>query len=210
MISNTTEAFVGNGANVQAKKDVLVIAHAEEDLLSVAAGLAVSGGVSLAGGVSVLSIDNTTRAYIGDNATVVADANVLVAAGDDTDVTMIAGAAGIGIGLGGAAGSVGVVTITKDTRAWIGSGAAVDGKGHQAGLAGIFSGLIQQDAFATETLHGVAVQAASSEQVFDLAVAGAGGLFVGLAGGVTVTLLDSEHDCVRGAGARRSIWTRRT
>ena len=111
---------------------------------------------------------------------------------------------------GGAAGSVGVVTIDKLTQAWIGSGASVDGRGHQAGLAGIYSGLIQQGAFATETMHGVAVQAASSEQVFDLAVAGAGGLFVGLAGGVTVTLLDSDTSAFVALGAKVNLDTAST
>ncbi|OWK21151.1 hypothetical protein AJ88_20845 [Mesorhizobium amorphae CCBAU 01583] len=49
--------------------------------------------------------------------------------------------------------------------------------------------------------HGVIVQAESSEEVTNVTVAGAGGLYVGLAGSVTVTLLNSDTKALIGVGA---------
>ncbi len=197
VVTLNTQAHIGDDAHVQARRDVQVVAHADEDVLSITAGLAVSGAVSISGAVSVLTLDATTFAWIGDGAIVTADGNVLVSSRDDTQVNMIAASAGVGIYIGGGGHSVGVMILNKDTRSWIGASATVDAKG-QAGDLTVFDGGITSS-FSTENIRGVAVQSSSSEDVLNIAPAGGGGLFFGVAGGVTVTLIDSDTKAFIGA-----------
>ena len=207
VLSNTTEAYIGwdgavqnpqtANATAKARNDVLVAAHQTEDMLLVGIGFG-GGTVGIGAGVDVLSIDNDTRAAIGPNSTVFAGGDVFVNASDITDFDVLSG--GGGAGLAGVGGAVGVTVVTKDTQAWIDSDATVDGQGAGTGITGIFNGDMRNansfdgddaDGFATSTAHGVIVQASSSEQIFHFAGAvGAG--FVGVAGGVTVTLVDSN------------------
>ena len=67
VLDNTTEAYIGSGAStlVKAKDDITVEAHAREDILLIAFGIA-GGVVGIGGAVNVLTIDNTTTAYIGE------------------------------------------------------------------------------------------------------------------------------------------------
>ena len=57
-----------------------VSAHAEENLISVAAGFAGGGTVGVAGTAGVYTIDNITRSFIGEYAQVHTGGNVLVSA----------------------------------------------------------------------------------------------------------------------------------
>src|SRR4030042_1231711 len=85
----------------------------------------------------------------------------------------------------GAAGAaaVWVATIDKDTQALIGADSTIDGKGNGAGMGGVRNGQYLGKGFGTiADFHGVAVQAASSEDIFGL-TASIGGGFVGVAGG---------------------------
>ena len=211
VIDVTTSATINDNTDVKAADDVVVVATAKEKILIVSAGLAISGTISLAGGVTVLPITGNTTARIGANATVDAGGNVVVAAKDDTTFTVISGAVGLGFGGGGAAGSVGVTTIDKNTAATIGNGAIVDAKGLNGTVADVLNGDINTvsgeatgfDDFDSEAgRRGVIVQAESSEKATHIAVAGAGGLYVGLAGGVTVTLIDSDTTADIGANAK--------
>ena len=207
VLSNTTEAYIGwdgatqnpqtANATANAKNDVIVEAHQNEAILLVGVGFG-GGTVGIGAGVDVLSIDNDTRAAIGPNSNVFAGGDVFVNATDITDFDVISG--GGGAGIAGVGGAVGVTTVTKETRAWIDSGATVDGQGAGTGISGIVNGDLTNanvndgddaDGFATLTAHGVIVQASSSEQIFHFAGAVAGG-FVGVAGGVTVTLVNSD------------------
>ncbi|MFI5459662.1 MAG: beta strand repeat-containing protein [Isosphaerales bacterium] len=83
-----------------------------------------------------------------------------------------------------------VTLITKDTRAYLGQQALVD-----AG-AGASSG------FSTTTIHGLAVQAGSSEDLFVATAAGAGGFCGGLAGDVSVEIVKSSTQAYIGDGAQ--------
>ena len=75
------------------------------------------------------------------------------------------------------------------TEAYIGGSSMVDAGAHSTGLDGIYNGSISNGAFGTQSgFHGLAVQAASSENVFGLAISIGGG-FVGVAGGIGVDLL---------------------
>ena len=81
--------------------------------------------------------------------------------------------------------------VDKDTQAYVGGGSVVDALAGGAALGGIYDGNFDStgDFEKHGTFHGFAVQAASSEDVFGLAPAIGGG-FVGVAGGVGVTILD--------------------
>ncbi|MBK5565795.1 LEPR-XLL domain-containing protein [Ensifer sp. SSB1] len=207
VVTTKTTATIGDDTLVDANNDVAVIATAKEKVLVVSAGLALSGAVSLAGGVSVVSIDADTFARIGDS-TVEAGGDVAVMAKDDSQFTIVSGAVAIGLSGGGAAGSVGVVHVTKDTEATIGEHATIDARANGAGLSNVLDGGITTsggDPTGFSTLsgeaHGVIVQAQSSEVVTHIAVAGAGGLYVGIAGAVSVTIIDSDTLAAIGAGA---------
>ena len=80
----------------------------------------------------------------------------------------------------------------KDTQAYVGSFNTINAKAQGAGLSGVYDGTIGASDFGVlpvNSFHGLAVQATSSEDVFGLAPAIGGG-FVGVAGGVGVTLID--------------------
>src|SRR5262249_33059286 len=94
---------------------------------------------------------------------------------------------------GGGAGAVAVTVITKHTEAVIGGGAVVDADANGTALDGVYGGALNSEGtFPTGSLMGVVVQANSSESVFGLGASGAGGLFVGIAGAVTVEVIDSD------------------
>lgn len=209
VVNGTTEAYVADGAEVRAEQDILVAAHAAEDILSLSAGVAGSGTVSVGGAVSVIVVNTETHAHICDHAATDAygaiahaGGNVLVAATDDTDIDVIAGSLGIGFGAAGVGGSVAVTVINKDTRAYVGEHATVDAGGNGGPLTGIFDGSLTDSGFSTEpTFHGLAVQAASSERVSSVAASGAGGFYAGVAGGVSVEVIDSDTVATIGANA---------
>src|SRR5690606_35566149 len=89
--SHTTRALVGDSADVRARRDVGVVALAQEEILSISAGLGVSGTVGVAGSAAVISIDNTTQAGTGTGSVVDADGNVRIAAADNTETDLIVG-----------------------------------------------------------------------------------------------------------------------
>ena len=198
VLSNTTDAQIGNNATVNALGDIIVQATGTENVVMIGFGVA-AGAVGVGATVGVLSIDNQVLATIGDSSTVYAGADVFVSASDNTHVLELSGALAAGaVGVGGA---VGVMTVTKDTEATIGTSATVDALGNGSGIAGIFDGTITSSPqFETTTAHGVIVQAQSSESITNIVAAGAGG-FVGVSGAVGVTLINAETDAVIGSGA---------
>ena len=123
-------------------------------------------------------------------ATLRAGSNVLVLASDDTKAILITAAiAGGFVGVGAA---VGIALLTKDTQASLGVGSVVDAAATGSGLPDVYAGTITGDKFDRYGIgapfHGVAIQASSSEDIFGL-VPAIGGGFVGVAGGIAVTLL---------------------
>ena len=189
-ISHSDNAAFGSVVN--ATGDVDVRATAQETVITVAAGLAGSLIAGVAGSASVLVMDTDALAAISGDVEVDAGGNVLVGARDDTHTWSIAGGVGVGLG-GGGAGAVAVTVITKQTEAVIGGGAAVDADGRSSGTVEAATGATDADGtplFAG--MHGIAVQARSSEDVFALGASVAGGLFVGVAGAVSVEVIDSD------------------
>jgi hypothetical protein len=200
VVNNTTTASIDDGASVAARGDVAAVAHSSGDVLTIAAGIALGNQGAIGGSVSYVGFNDTTVANIGDAATtaaagaqVNAGGNVLVDATDDTAAYMITG--GISVAQTGPAvgGSVSIVNLSKNTDAFLGSFATVNAQGNTASLPGVFDGnYTASGAFETlASFHGVAVQAATSENVTNVAAAGAAGDFAGLAGGVSIELFHS-------------------
>lgn len=199
VMKNDTHAWVGDLSTTNARKDVSVLANSNQDVVSISASLGASGTVGVSGSVSVLSFDNETWAWIGDGANVDAGGNVAVNASDDTATTLIAGTVALGLAGGGVGGGVGVTLIDKDTRTWIGDNASVDARGQDTDNLTAFSG----DSFGgTTTMRGLQVMALSSEDLFTITAAGAGGLYVGIAGAVSVSTVDSDTLAYIGNGAQ--------
>jgi Ca2+-binding RTX toxin-like protein len=207
VVTNTTLAYIDDDATVGATRDVVVQANAREDYLTVAAG-GGGGLVGVGGAVSVLVSDATTHAYIGNDATsfangaqVSAGGNVLVSAVSDTETLTVTGA--VSIGAVGVGGSVTVTTIEKDTQAWIGDWAQVKAGGEDGTLEGIYTGVNDTGGFTqNNAFRGVAVQADSSEDTFVVSATASGGVYFGLAGGVSVNVIDSDTTAFIGDNAR--------
>jgi len=178
-INNTTQAYVAGSAT--ANDDVEILAHAEEDILAIATGLSAatgSYGVDLTASLPLIAIDNSTHAFVDAGGFVHALGNVLIAARDDSVTSSIAGEASLDTSTGlGVGASAAVTLITKDTKAFIGHNATVEADGTASDTVNAYTGAANSSVsfplgFATETIHGLAVQASSSEQVFDVAAGG--------------------------------------
>ena len=198
LLNLNTDAFIDNSAVVNAGGNVSVIATGQESIIAVVAGVG-GGEVGVAGTVDVTILNVHTFASTGTNVTIVAGNNVLVSAQDDTKLVLItASLAGGYVGIGVA---VGVASVSKDTEAFIGVGSNVDAKAAGAPISGVYDGnFTGSGGFETASFDGLAVQSASSENVFGLS-ASAGGGFVGVAGGVGVTLLHVTTQAFVGSGA---------
>src|SRR3712207_6655832 len=84
----------------------------------------------------------------------------------------------------------------------IGDDADVDAKGLGTGVSSVLTGEVVSDGnFSAAEASGVIVQARSSETLLNLAFAGGGGL-VGVAGAVSVTVVDSDTYAVIGENAQ--------
>src|SRR5260370_39337690 len=186
LIRVKTDAFIDNSAQVNDGGDIAVVATGKASIISIVAG-ASGGEVGVAGTAGVTILKEHTFASTGTNAVATAANNVLLSAKNDTKLLLItASLAGGFVGVGVA---VGVATLDKDTGAVVGSGSHLTAHAGGSGLTGIYDGNFSGSGdFETFTFHGVAVEAASSEDVFGLS-ASAGGGFVGVAGGVGVTLM---------------------
>ncbi len=210
VINNTTTAAIDDGALVTALGNIEVEAHSSGDVLSIAAAGAVAGTAAVGGSVSYVGVNDTTWAYIGDNATsdsagaqANASGSVLVDATDDTVAYLITGSLSVGAAGAGVGGAVGIALLNKDTEAFIGSHATVNALGNGSSLPGIFDGAYDGSPFGTDPeFYGVAVQAATSENVTNVAAAGAAGFFAGLAGGVSVEIFNSDTQAYVGNDAR--------
>jgi ubiquinone biosynthesis protein UbiJ len=188
---NTTKATIGANAQVKAKRDVEVLARGQEQYLEMGAGLAAAGTVAIAGSVGVISLnDKTYASIVGGTTRVDAGGNVRVAASDNTETDMIAGAAAAGFGAAGVGIAVGVNSLTKDTQATVGDGTTVNALGGSGASA--LTAYTGDDTDTTATMHGLQVQATSKEDLFLVTASGAAGLYAGVSGAVTVTVVNSN------------------
>ncbi|MCA9199958.1 MAG: hypothetical protein KDA87_20605, partial [Planctomycetales bacterium] len=199
VLENTTRAYLDSDVQVNAREDVSVRALGSEDILLVGAGFA-AGTVGLSGVVDVLSVDNEVTALIGSDANVSVDGDILVLAEDHSDIDVISGAVSAGtVGIGA---SIGVMKVTKSTNAVVDANASLDAKGQGPAMVDVLTGdkLGDGDGLGRMSAQGVIVQAESSEDLFHLAVAGGAGV-VGVAGGVAVTVIDSDTSAKINDGA---------
>jgi hypothetical protein len=202
--TNATKAYIDQLAVVDARKDVTVQASQVGSLVSFVAGLSV-GGLAITGSAAVVVLHDTTDAYIGEHDYVTAGGNVLVKAKDDTGSTMMAGEAALGFFSLGVGGSLGLNLITKDTEAFVDQGAVVYALGSNTTPMSVFDGNVQGSITTNKTINGLAVQAESTTDTFSIAAAGAGGLFGGLAGAVTVTIIQADSKAFIGSGAQINL-----
>jgi len=182
VINTDATAFIGDNTAVNARDNVSLTSESELDIISVAAGIG-GGTVGVAGTVNVTVVNLTATATTGSGVTISADNNVRVAANSDTRFLQITAAlAGGYVGVGA---SVAVTKANITTQATVGANNTIDAKALGASLDG-FSGL--------------RVASTSVEDIFGLTPAlGAG--FVGVAGGVSVTLITIKTDATVGDNA---------
>jgi hypothetical protein len=138
--SKKTNAFIDSGVTATVGGNIEVLAQASENLISVAAGIAVGTvAVGVNAGVHVFTLQ--TRAFIGNDpnaptnqgaGNVHAAGSVVIAANDVSDINEIVGV--LAAGAVGVAAGAGVNVFTKDTESFIGVGANVTGLGGGAGL----------------------------------------------------------------------------
>ncbi|MHC4507326.1 MAG: FG-GAP-like repeat-containing protein, partial [Planctomycetota bacterium] len=218
IVNNLTQAYIGKEAEVHSNNDIHVLAYANEDVLSIAAGFATASGELLgipfltalpfAGSLPVVFINTQTQAFIDEGAVVVAQGNVLVLAQDETDVDTLAGAAAFAtggvfsVGLGVSANAA---IVQKDTRAWIGANAVVDAHARR-GTVTVLQDDIVGGRLLTEAIRGVAVQARSLEDVQPLAFAGGEfssffSIDLGLSGSVNFVSVDADTSAYIDDGA---------
>ncbi|HVC51376.1 MAG TPA: LEPR-XLL domain-containing protein, partial [Stellaceae bacterium] len=133
VLTPTVEAYIDSSALdptiVTAAGTVSVGAQASESIISIAAGIGGGGTVGVAGSAAVNVLDDTTKAYVGADATITttttdltnSPSNLSVSASDDTSVISVAGSLAGGGSVGAGVGAdVGVYT--KDTEAYLGVG----------------------------------------------------------------------------------------
>ncbi|MCA9167540.1 MAG: hypothetical protein KDB23_07715, partial [Planctomycetales bacterium] len=205
VVSTTTRAYIDEAAVVEATGDVTVQAQSRDDIMAIAIAIGGGGTVGVGGSVAVLAIDNDTQAYIADDAMVSTDGNLLLYAGDHTDADVISSALGIGISAAGVGAGIGVTVIDKNTQAWIGN-ATVDALGNSAVSMTVFDGTLDDAGVFgttdnTDDVRGVAVIAETSEDALSVAVAGGAGTGAGIAGAVTVAIINSDTQAYIVSGA---------
>ncbi|HTZ07417.1 MAG TPA: hypothetical protein VMB53_16900, partial [Gaiellaceae bacterium] len=153
VVSKDTEAWIGDGVTVNAKGNFTVDATSSENVISISVGAGFSGSVAVTvnAGVSVFGV--TTKASVGDGATVNVGGSARVAANEALVLSVIAGnLSGSGSAAVGAAGAVPVVN--KTTTASVGDGATVNALGGGSGLSvntGAFDVTLTDTRFAPST-----------------------------------------------------------
>jgi hypothetical protein len=204
VVTNTTEAFLGNNVTADASGPLAVTATASivpiqvtlplipSSLLPSITAVAISGAAgagtaAIAGSVIVQVFTLNTHAYIGQGAQINQNPitpsgpnqSIMVKAQDDT--TIQNGAGSLGANVGGSVGfgiALDVEVISKDTYAYIGASAKATAGGS------------------------VTVQATSTEPIF--AVAASAGVTtgqVGAAGSIVVVVLDEGSSSSKGTSA---------
>lgn len=196
-----TSASVGDSAMVSSSADTIIGATGAEHLTVVSAGVAGGTQIAFDAQIALSQLTTNVTAQIGAGATVRAGGNVVVGATDDTHATHVAGGAAVAIG----AGSVGVgasfvyFDVDKTTSALIGDDAVVDAAANSSATVDAIEGSVTKSGdFAIRSIHGVSVQAQSSENIESFAVSGDAGLYAGVGGGMLYTHVHSDTNALVG------------
>ena len=181
VISNTTRAHAGG--NINAKRDIRVIAWSEEDMHIITANGsgAIIAGVGAAAAVGV--VDGQTLSYVHKGADLRAGRDIIILAYNDcmVNIDTISGAIGGAAGVGGGV-TVGVITHT--TRAYVENAASL--------VAGA-------KLYAARTID---IRAESIGDIIGIAVGGAGSGAVGVAGAVVVNVVNTTTQAYIGSYTR--------
>ena len=133
LVNNTAQAYIGDGATINASRKTLVRARTSEVVGSGALSAGGAGITSVQGAVMAQVTTSKTHAFIGDNASVNQTDNssgnqeVAVKAESDTELVSVTGSGGgalVGVGITGDA-----VVLNKETKAYIGDNARVSSGG---------------------------------------------------------------------------------
>ena len=199
IVNTTTKATVGGGtSDIAAMDDILVSAKATEDFGIWAIAGSGGGVAAIAGSGSALDLTTETTATLGGKA--VAQGNVDVLAQDITRTGMMAGSVAIG-GTAGVGAAVGVILVDKTVTASIASSADVSAYGG-SGTRDVFNG----SGFGAKTAsRGLNVQAESEQSALALVVSGAGGLYAGIAGVLSLDLVTVKTAAFIGANSKINV-----
>ncbi|MFK8115024.1 MAG: hypothetical protein AB8B91_22675, partial [Rubripirellula sp.] len=165
LIDNDADAVIHSGADVQAGGHVILSADNQEDVLSIAASLAIGTkklGVSGAGNLQLVLSE--ANAEIENDATVLANGTVWVDANDNSRLLAFAGGGAFGE-KGGFGGGVSGTVIVREVHALIADDAVVTGLGLGEAL--------EDPAGSSSTRRGVVVEATSEEGLINYAGSGA-------------------------------------
>ncbi len=184
----TVEAFIAEGAEVGAGRHVEVEAASQERMLSVVASAGIAQGFAGAGAVSGDVIIVDTKAFIDDNATVIAQGNVVVSAVAESQTFALVGQAAASAGSPAVGGSNATLIRVDTTEAWIGENANVTANA-QRGTSTVFdgnrSGAFGIGSKGTEEIQGVSVTAVSFDDIVLAAIGGALSNSIAVSGSVS-------------------------
>ena len=133
LVNNTAQAYIGDGATVNATRNTLIRARTSERINSGAISAGGAGIASVQGAVMAQVTTSKTHAFVGDNASVNQSDNssneqtVAVLAESDTDLLSVTGSGGgalVGVGITGDS-----VVLDKETKAYIDDNARVSSGG---------------------------------------------------------------------------------
>ena len=124
VITKSTQATIGTGAVIDGGGSMTIAAVSTENVLSVAGAIGIGDSVGVAAGADVLVITQSTDAHIGKSSDVQMGGAIGIGASDTQNITTIVGNAAGG-GDVGVAGSVDVVVLNSDVKAYVEGGAGL-------------------------------------------------------------------------------------
>ncbi|MGZ3438561.1 MAG: beta strand repeat-containing protein, partial [Polyangia bacterium] len=174
VIDKDVGAWIGKTAHVSAGGDMSVSASSTENLFELAVAGGASEGAAVTGSILVVVLNeagtHSTTAFIDNGAVVHAGGKVAVSASDAADLTLSSGNVAIGGGSAGVGASVVVLVRNGTVDAAVHQNAHVDADGG----------------------NGLSVSATQSVNGIYIAVGGAGGDSVGVAGSVVVDVMSDS------------------
>ena len=176
-----TKAYADDGAVISGGNQVKISADHTTDLTYATFAGGIGGTAGLSGNAAVNIIDTETKAYTGKKSALSADEagdGISITASDTTKLHGGNGGAAIGISGGAAGVAVGVTNLKKNTSAYADQNAKLDSKGQ------------------------VAISAKNKEDIENVTVQVAGGMYVGLAGAVNVTNLSASTKAYTDTGVQ--------
>lgn len=180
-LNAVTKAYADDGAVISGGNQVKISADHTTHLTYATVAGGVGGTVGVSGNAAVNIIDTETKAYTGKSSALSADEGgdgISITASDTTELHGGNGGAAIGISGGGAGVAVGVTNLKKNTSAYADQNAKLDSKGQ------------------------VAISAKNTEDIANVTVQVAGGMYAGLAGAVNVMNLSASTKAYTDTGVQ--------